>query len=201
MSKSIKDLEEDVRKAKFELAAAKIAKDLEEFDGWMKKSGRGQTIFKCERCGHPIYHTEGSHDASCLCNSRCHWAELKCIICHRTVEIVVTHREWDGHRGHTIEHGRFKVYGYVDIAKPPVYFDSEKLPVCKDCAELEDLEWLKEFREKKLKLKKAARDVGYKRTEVRRAEHKAIQAQGELLDQLDVVKEKAKELREFYLGR
>lgn len=159
MDKTVKELEEEIRQTKRKNAEDSHLKS-------MKELNTVPTEYKCSRCDGMISRldTEGTRPkAFCLCSFASDWFEHLCKICGQTVEVVVSYRYWDGHRGHTVEQGRFKVVDFTDTT-PKEHF--RKVLICNDCIELNDLEWRKQVKDQEEVVRRASQKVGWKETEV-----------------------------------
>ncbi len=173
MDKTVKELEEEIRQTK--------RKNAEDFHlNFMKELKAIPTEYKCKRCGGMISRLDkekGRPAAFCLCSSNSDWFEHLCKICGQTVEIVVSYRYWDGHRGHTVEQGRFKVVDFTDTT-PKEYFN--KTLVCNHCMMLEDLEWRHQVKNQEKVVHGASQKIKWKENELTGAKSRVKRFEEEL---------------------
>jgi len=181
-----------------ELKAAKVRERKEQFLEWMESLDAKSTGYNCKFCGGEIYRT-AERTACCLCTMGASWWERKCYICGEVVEVQVSNRWWDGHRGHTDVMGTFKVKEYTDTT-PNSYMEMDKIRICKDCMKLQDLEHQKNIKDQTAIVNKTASKIRYLRAEVRGAKKKLAEAEQNLKNQLSLVQEEGNKLRALLTG-
>ena len=190
MDKTVKELEEELKQTKRRNAVNRFLKRMKELNAI-------PTEYNCELCGEQIYRLdiEGEMSkASCLCSSGSSWIERLCKICDRVVEVIVSYRYHDGHRGHTVTQGRYKV---VDFTETKLESYHHKICVCSDCMKLNDLSWRKQVKDQEEVVRKANQKLGWLEKTVTGAELKSRKARGQMEAQLKVLEEETAKLTEL----